>query len=168
MNFQTQEKKKLSRSFEGYAFIKWIWYRLSVGHFKHFITQLMHNIYVDTIKIIKYLKIALTCYGSHRIHHQGALYSAWLKITRMSLLFYLITVGICRHNTDLINVNGHDRLILVIFSQALYKAPWWWIPCDLKYVGAILRLLWPCIMNVRWRERNQQDATNLMSEIEVW
>ena len=32
------------------------------------------------------------------IHHQGALYSAWLKITR----------------------------ILVIFSQALYKGPWWW------------------------------------------
>jgi len=24
------------------------------------------------------------------------------------------------------------------------------------------RLLWPCIMNVGWRERNQQDATNLM------
>ena len=23
------------------------------------------------------------------------------------------------------------------------------------------RLLWPCIMNVGWRERNQQDATNL-------
>jgi len=24
------------------------------------------------------------------------------------------------------------------------------------------RLLWPCIVNVGWRERNQQDATNLM------
>jgi hypothetical protein len=24
------------------------------------------------------------------------------------------------------------------------------------------RLLWPCIMNVAWRERNQQDATSLM------
>ena len=24
------------------------------------------------------------------------------------------------------------------------------------------RLVWPCIMNVGWRERNQQDATNLM------
>ena len=24
------------------------------------------------------------------------------------------------------------------------------------------RLFWPCIMNVGWRERNQQDATNLM------
>jgi len=31
------------------------------------------------------------------------------------------------HNTDLVHVNGHDRMILVIFSQALYKAPWCWI-----------------------------------------
>jgi len=30
---------------------------------------------------------------------------------------------ICYHNTDLVHVNGHDRTILVIFSQALYKAP---------------------------------------------
>ena len=32
-------------------------------------------------------------------------------------------VRICCHNTDLVHVNGHDRIILVIFSQALYKAP---------------------------------------------
>ena len=32
-------------------------------------------------------------------------------------------VRICRHNTDLVQVNGHDRIIFVIFSQALYKAP---------------------------------------------
>ena len=32
-------------------------------------------------------------------------------------------VTICCHNTDLVHVNGHDRIILVIFSQALYKAP---------------------------------------------
>ena len=29
----------------------------------------------------------------------------------------------CCHNTDLVHVNGHDRIILVVFSQALYKAP---------------------------------------------
>ena len=29
---------------------------------------------------------------------------------------------ICCHNTDLVHVNGHDRIILVIFSQPLYKA----------------------------------------------
>jgi len=46
---------------------------------------------------------------------------------------------ICCHNTDL--VNGHDRIILVIFSQALYKAPWWWILCDPKHVGALLNIL---------------------------
>ena len=31
-------------------------------------------------------------------------------------------VTICCHNTDLVHINGHDRIILVIFSQALYKA----------------------------------------------
>ena len=53
---------------------------------KHFIIELMHNIqYVDTIKIIKYFKSSPTCFGSQRIHRQGALYSTWLKITRMIL-----------------------------------------------------------------------------------
>ena len=38
--------------------------------------------------------------------------------------------------------NGsHDRIILVIFSQALYKAPWWWTLCDPKHVGALLNIL---------------------------
>jgi len=32
-------------------------------------------------------------------------------------------VRICCHNTDLVHANGHDRIILVMFSQALYKAP---------------------------------------------
>ena len=32
-------------------------------------------------------------------------------------------VRTCCHNTDLVHVNGHDRTILVIFSQALCKAP---------------------------------------------
>ena len=32
-------------------------------------------------------------------------------------------VRICCHNTDLVHVNGHDRIILVNFSQALYKTP---------------------------------------------
>jgi len=33
------------------------------------------------------------------------------------------TVTICCHNTDLVHINGHDRIILVICSQALYKPP---------------------------------------------
>jgi len=32
-------------------------------------------------------------------------------------------VRICCHNTNLVHVNGHDRIILVICSQTLYKAP---------------------------------------------
>ena len=31
------------------------------------------------------------------------------------------TVTTCCHNTDPVHVNGHDRIILVIFSQALYS-----------------------------------------------
>ena len=49
-------------------------------------------------------------------------------------------VRIYCHNTDLVHVNGHDRTILVIFSQALYEAPWWWILCDPKHVGALLNI----------------------------
>jgi len=51
-------------------------------------------------------------------------------------------VTICCHNTDLVHVNGHDRIILVIFSQALCKAPWWWILCDPKHVEAPLNILY--------------------------
>jgi len=40
-----------------------------------------------------------------------------------------------------VHVNGHDRTILVIFSQALYKAPWWWILCDWKRVGVLSNIL---------------------------
>jgi len=50
-------------------------------------------------------------------------------------------IRMCCHNTDLVHINGHDRTILVIFSQALYKAPWWWILCDPKHVGALLNIL---------------------------
>jgi len=32
-------------------------------------------------------------------------------------------VTICCHNTDPVHVNGHDRIILAIFNQALYKSP---------------------------------------------
>ena len=80
-------------------------------------------------------KSAPTCFRSQRIHHQGALYSAWLKITRMmdndtdkvgvmaaySDQLYMC-VSVCCYNIDLVHVNGHDRTILVILSQALYKA----------------------------------------------
>jgi len=31
-------------------------------------------------------------------------------------------VRICCHNTDFVHISGRNRLILVMFSQALYKA----------------------------------------------
>ena len=58
---------------------------------------------------------------------------------KQTALLYLITVTICCHNTDLVHVNGHDRIILVIFSQALYKAPRWWMLCDLKHVASTFK-----------------------------
>ena len=40
-----------------------------------------------------------------------------------SALLYSERVRICCHNTDLVHVIGHDRIIVVIFSQPVYKAP---------------------------------------------
>jgi len=42
-------------------------------------------------------------------------------------------------NDSIVSVD--DRIILVIFSQALYKAPWWWILCDPKHFVALLNIL---------------------------
>ena len=53
----------------------------------------------------------------------------------------LLSAFIYCYNTDLVHVNEHDRIILVIFSQALYKFPWWWILCDPKHVEALLNIL---------------------------
>ena len=50
-------------------------------------------------------------------------------------------VSVMAAYSDLVHVNGHNRIIIVIFSQALYKAPWWWILCDPKHVGALLNIL---------------------------
>jgi len=36
---------------------------------------------------------------------------------------HALQVRICCHNTDLVHVNRHNRIILVVFSQAPYKAP---------------------------------------------
>ena len=51
--------------------------------------------------------------------HQGALSA----VKNSELHTYAQQVTICCHNTDRVHVNEHDRTILVIFSQALYKAP---------------------------------------------
>jgi hypothetical protein len=46
------------------------------------------------------------------------------KITRKILSCPLTwTRSVLCHNTDLAHVNGHDRIILVVLSQALYKVP---------------------------------------------
>jgi len=47
---------------------------------KYFVVSLMHNYIKRTYNYnyYKIIKCAATCFGSQRIHHQGALYSAWL------------------------------------------------------------------------------------------
>ena len=40
-------------------------------------------------------------------------------------------------------------------------------PTKMKKLIDAFRLLWPCIMNVGWRERNQRDATTLMFIIKL-
>jgi len=48
---------------------------------KHFIIQQMHKYIIRGYNyIIKYFKIVPTCFRSQGIHHEGALYSAWLKL----------------------------------------------------------------------------------------
>jgi hypothetical protein len=146
---------------------------------KHFFIHLMHSIkYVDTIKIIKYLKVL-----EHVLDHRGSIIRERCtvlgknytndsivsvdmdKVSVMAAYSDLLCVcvcvcvvhcrvpsytvqythakwvRICRRNTDLVHVNGHDRIILVILSQALYKAPWWRILCDPKHVRALLNIL---------------------------
>jgi len=49
--------------------------------------------------------------------------SLYIKAMSAFIYIYAQMVRICCHNTDLVHVNRHDRIILVIFSQALYKAP---------------------------------------------
>jgi len=49
---------------------------------KHFIIQQMHKYIIRRYNYTYYkiFKIAPTCFGSQGIHHQGAWYSAWLKL----------------------------------------------------------------------------------------
>ena len=74
----------------------------------------MHNIkYVDTIKIIKYLKVL-----QHVSHHRGSNIRQPCKVLGLKLQ----EDSIVSVDMDLVHVNGEDRIILAIFSESLYKA----------------------------------------------
>jgi len=49
---------------------------------EHFIIQQMHKYIIIRYNYTYYkiFQIAPTCFGSHIIYHQGALYSAWLRL----------------------------------------------------------------------------------------
>ena len=70
----------------------------------------------------KIFKIAPTCSGSQEIHHQGALYSAWLKLHCLSST-HTHHWQICCHNTDYVHINGHDRTIAVILAKHCVQLP---------------------------------------------
>jgi len=51
---------------------------------------------------------------------------------------------ICCRNTEYVRIKGHRHHVPWYgrnFTEALYRAPWFWIPCDPKHVGAILNIL---------------------------
>jgi len=58
----------------------------------------------------------------HEVMSEKALYMEALPSYTVNYT-HAQRVTICCHNTDLVHANGHDRTILVIFSQALYEAP---------------------------------------------
>ena len=62
----------------------------------------------------------------------------WNKIASdIKLVFYSSTITMMHGPINI----SYDRIILVIFSQAMYKAPWWWMLCDPKHVGVLLNIL---------------------------
>ena len=88
------------------------------------------------------VRVCSSLYTQSYIHAQHAAYSDPLCMYVVHCTHSELRARTtCSHNTDLVHVNGHDRIILVIFSQAQYNAPWWWILCDPKYVGALLNIL---------------------------
>ena len=71
---------------------------------KHFIIQLME-------KALPSYTVNYTHAHAHAHTHAHAhahTHTQWVRI--------------CCHNTDLVHANGHDRINLGFFSQALYKA----------------------------------------------
>ena len=53
------------------------------------------------------------------------------------------------------------------YWKEFFWAVWTRLIIYCQVIDSNFRLLWPCIMNIRWRERNQQDATNLMFIIKL-
>jgi len=52
-------------------------------------------------------------------------------------------VTICSHNTDKVFYELYVSTLnqMCNFSEVVAVAPWWWCPCKLKHVGAVLLIL---------------------------
>jgi len=58
----------------------------------------------------------------NKLNIQITQWDDFIQIVRPPL-FYLTTVRIFCHNTDLVHVNGHDRTILVILAKHSTRLP---------------------------------------------
>jgi len=78
--------------------------------------------YYHSAKFTVTLGTTCDCIGRHVVRACSSLYMKALPSYTVNYT-HAQRVTICCHNTNLVHVNGHDRIIFVIFSQALYKAP---------------------------------------------
>jgi len=67
---------------------------------------------------LTYPEVSSKVYHDSFCHSDSCVSLPWV-IYLEALCLHVARVTICCHNTDLVHVNGHDRTILVIFSQAL-------------------------------------------------
>jgi len=75
---------------------------------KHIIIQQMHKYIICRYNenYYKTFKIAPTCFGSQGIHHQGALYSAWLKAS-LDCAVHIHTTGKYAAVTPTTSISTH-------------------------------------------------------------
>jgi hypothetical protein len=70
---------------------------------------------------------------------------SWIQLQRIQLLTPLGTTRlhnrlICRHNTDYVNNDEHNRTIIIALAKH-WTAPWWWFLREPKHVGVTVGIL---------------------------
>ena len=109
----------------------------TLHQWQNFIIQQMHKYVIRRYNTnYKIFKSAPTYFGSQRIHHQGALYSTWLKLQEW---FYCVRwLGQSRCYGCIFC----PWCLCVVHCIGRHWVPsWWWILFDPKHVGALLNIL---------------------------
>jgi len=108
--------------------------------------QLMHIMLKNT-ELLKHSKInknAPTCFSLHRNHLQGAKVSTCIQYTFTQCTIhtpYRSQYAAIAMTTPCTSFTQILLTKCVIFSQALTLAPWRWLLCKPKHVGAFLFIL---------------------------